>query len=372
MKENKLLRYMLALSMMLVMGMFVISCGSKDVNPKAPALESGGGGGGDSSSATVSGVAATGKPMIGTVTLKDSTGEVVGPQAIGADGTFSFDVTGLIPPFYIRAEDSGTSEVLYSVSMESGTGNVNPLTNLIVAAAAGVDDPADVYDKLLPISETDLDTAVGDIQDVLAVLLDDYEADNVDPLTDPFTIGQGLDLFFDKVDVDVDNGVVTFKDKDTDGLLCETEIVDLVGSVSYAPVTVDGNGYVTLSGGFKASLSLDVSEEALDIATLIYKDDSEESILLESTSITDISLDGNIATITGNGKIEPIKSTGNLFSNLNTENVSFIATVTDGSSDFSLDAMGIKIFRTSTTYNFTSTPLTGGDGFTITLNPDKT
>ena len=40
MKENKLLRYMLALSMMLVMGMFVISCGSKDVNPPAPDIKS--------------------------------------------------------------------------------------------------------------------------------------------------------------------------------------------------------------------------------------------------------------------------------------------------------------------------------------------
>ena len=42
MKKNKL-RYMLALSMMLLMGLFVISCGSKDVNPPPPDISQSGG-----------------------------------------------------------------------------------------------------------------------------------------------------------------------------------------------------------------------------------------------------------------------------------------------------------------------------------------
>ncbi|GBD95161.1 MAG TPA: hypothetical protein ENG83_01595 [Nitrospirae bacterium] len=366
MKNNKS-RYMLALSMMLLMGLFVISCGSKDVNPTSPTLSSSEEPTSEEpttgTTSTVSGVAATGAAMTGTVTLKDSNGTVLGPQAIGAGGTFSFDVTGLTPPFYIRAEDTtGTGEVLYSVSMGPGTGNVNPLTNLIVAAAAGVNDPADVYNDpgSHPIDQTALDDAVEDVQDVLAVLLDDYDADNVDPLTDPFTIGEGLDLFFDEVGVDMDTtgGVVTFLDSNNDQL-CQTDITALVTGVSYAPVAVDGNGIATSSGTLLATLSLAVSEGDLDGSTLSYQDEAE-ALTLKDTSITEITLEGNIATI---------KGTGSLFSTLESGNgYDFIATITD---DDPLDSIGIMISTpsaTSTVYELTSQPLTSGD-FTITLNP---
>lgn len=42
-----------------------------------------------SSAPTVSGIASTGAAISGTVTLKDATGEELGPQDIGADGSFA-------------------------------------------------------------------------------------------------------------------------------------------------------------------------------------------------------------------------------------------------------------------------------------------
>ena len=53
MKNNKS-RYMLALSMMLLMGLFVISCGSKDVNPTSPNITE------DGQTGTVSTIEGTG------------------------------------------------------------------------------------------------------------------------------------------------------------------------------------------------------------------------------------------------------------------------------------------------------------------------
>src|SRR3989338_4099388 len=112
----------------------------------------GGGGGGTTPTTTttsqkVSGVAAAGLPVVGFVYLKDSasTPTTKGPTEIGSDGSFSFDVTGLTAPFYLRAQGSvvGTSYDLYSATTaSSGTANINPLTNLAVASAAGVSDPS--------------------------------------------------------------------------------------------------------------------------------------------------------------------------------------------------------------------------------------
>jgi hypothetical protein len=93
---------------------------------------SGGGTSTSTSASTVSGVAATGAPMSGTVYLKDSGNSPemstpINPQT----GAFAFNVSGKTAPFMLRA---GT---LYSMSGGSGTANINPLSNLMVADMAG-------------------------------------------------------------------------------------------------------------------------------------------------------------------------------------------------------------------------------------------
>jgi hypothetical protein len=135
----------------------------------------GGGGGGTTPTTTtsqkVSGVAAAGLPVVGYAYLKDSAGTTKGPSEIGTDGSFSFDVTGLTAPFYLRAQGSvaGTSYDLYSATTSVGTANINPLTNLAVAGAAGVSDPSSVYNNPAqsPITQANLDKAVTDIQTML-------------------------------------------------------------------------------------------------------------------------------------------------------------------------------------------------------------
>lgn len=166
-----------------------------------------GGGGGEAvapSSSFVSGVAAAGAPIIGNANLKDSANQIIGPVPIGADGSFLFNVTGLTPPFYLRAEGYVGSPdnrySLFSATISNGTANINPLTNLIVAAAAGGIDPASVYGDPAshPITQITLATATTELQVMLQPLLADYQAENVNPISDSFTADHTkLDKVFD-------------------------------------------------------------------------------------------------------------------------------------------------------------------------------
>jgi len=106
------------------------------------------GGGGSSSSTgtgtTISGTAAAGAPIIGSVTIKDSTTPTAQTKTvpIAADGKYTVDVTGLKAPYMVRADGyvGGNEYHLYSAGTTAdvgGTINITPLTDLIVANIAG-------------------------------------------------------------------------------------------------------------------------------------------------------------------------------------------------------------------------------------------
>jgi hypothetical protein len=195
------------LVIILIFTMILSACSSSSSSPPA--------------TVTLSGVAAAGLPIVGYVYLTDSaspTPHTLGPTPIASDGSFSFDVTSLTAPFYLRAQGSvgGESYDLYSATTSSsGTTNINPLTNLAVAAAAGVNDPSAVYANpaSYPITQTSLSQAITNIQTMLAPLLTAYSlATNINPITDTYTANHtGLDKVFDavSVNIDTDSGSVT-------------------------------------------------------------------------------------------------------------------------------------------------------------------
>ncbi|MBW4054910.1 MAG: hypothetical protein HIU83_05840 [Proteobacteria bacterium] len=107
------------------------------------------GGGGDSSPSTptpaaktISGTAAAGAPIIGSVTIKDSsTPTKTKTVQIAADGKYMVDVSDLKAPYMVRADGyvGGNEYHLYSAGTSAdvdGTINVTPLTDLIVANIA--------------------------------------------------------------------------------------------------------------------------------------------------------------------------------------------------------------------------------------------
>lgn len=155
--------------------------------------------------ATVSGVAASGAPMSGTVYLKDAAGNPeMSTQISPQTGAFTFNVSGKTPPFMIRAGS------LYSMS-GSGTANINPLSNLMVANTAGFANMSTMNSFYKNPSGTTMRTMFGNLstarqqmRQTMGVLLTAYGVPNVDPISSPYTIGQGLDLMFDNVKMSID------------------------------------------------------------------------------------------------------------------------------------------------------------------------
>jgi len=97
--------------------------------------------GGSDTPSSLSGTAAAGAPIIGTVTVKGALGNEVSAP-IEVNGNYNIDVTGLTAPYRLRAEGTIGGKIyrLYSYAEEAdlgGTVNITPFTDLIVANAAG-------------------------------------------------------------------------------------------------------------------------------------------------------------------------------------------------------------------------------------------
>jgi hypothetical protein len=93
-------------------------------------------------STLITGTAASGAPIIGKVTVKDSTGTQKTVD-IEADGKYTIDVSGMTGPFLFRAVGNvGGREVsLASTATASDVGktiNITPFTDLVVANIAGM------------------------------------------------------------------------------------------------------------------------------------------------------------------------------------------------------------------------------------------
>jgi hypothetical protein len=202
----------------------------------------GGGGGGQTSSTLVSGVAATGAPISGTVTLKDKNGLLRGPTATDLDGNFSFDVTGLVPPFILKAEwtSDAQTHTLFSVALGTGTVHINPLSNLALLLAAAADPPSvfgaqNAAPDTTGISETKLRAAVAQIKAMLTPLLDDYGITDFDPLTGNYTAtpDNKLDAMLDVISFTATaaNGSLTIKNKLDGTIIATGSVTNLAGII---------------------------------------------------------------------------------------------------------------------------------------------
>lgn len=204
----------------------------------------------------ITGTAATGYPLAGTVTLKDSAGNQR-QTTISNQGTFSIEVTGLTPPFVLFADGNiGTTNYkLYSAAASAGTVNITPLTNLIVASAAYVKNPKDVFDNPSTyadrITDAALNKAVSDIRRIFKPILDAHNVSNINPLSDNFTVYYaGMDAVLDtlKIDIDTNTGTVSIGNKQTGmpfGSISVTDI-DNATPIKYVPYIygVGGEGKI--------------------------------------------------------------------------------------------------------------------------------
>lgn len=206
------------------------------------ALIAGCGGGGSGSGAglssqTVSGVAATGAPLVGQVTLRDSSSAPKDKVTVIAnDGSFSIDVSDMQAPFLLKASGTadGIDRTLFSFADKPGTANINPLSSVALANAAGVDDPATVFDKAdaatLDKVNSAMANSVAALQTKLQPLLSAFSASGVNPVTGAYTADHsGLDGVFDNVKVTLSNGTLTITNATTNAVIFTAQIKDIEG-----------------------------------------------------------------------------------------------------------------------------------------------
>jgi|GEM_PF-602849 len=222
------------------------------------------------STEVVNGTAAVGLPLSGQVSLKDSSAT---PQQrttiIGSDGTFAIDVTGLKAPFVLQASGSaaGTNYKLHSFAAKNGRANINPLSDIIVASAAGDANPLDVFNNASPAKCTTINTnlanTVATLMSKLQPLLKQYNSENFNPMTSVYLANHlDMDLMFDNVIVTVSNGNFTIVNRNNSAVIFTSSIINIANGTfdenalpptaavpvaPTGPVATGGTGQVTLS-----------------------------------------------------------------------------------------------------------------------------
>ena len=158
---------------------------------------SGGGGGGTTpTTKTVSGTAASGRPLDSAVIyLKDSKGSVTYTIA-DRYGQFSFDTSNLTPPFYLKTQEFR----LFSYAEEAGTANITPLTTAVVAVANGGNP--DIYTN--PPSQLNITPAEDSLKALIDPVLQRYDVQDAYLITTSFEAnGRGMDAVLDSIWISV-------------------------------------------------------------------------------------------------------------------------------------------------------------------------
>jgi len=165
----------------------------------------------------VSGTAAVGAPLVGTVTVKDALGATKGPIAIGTNGAYSVDVTGMTAPFVFRATGTANGETytVHSIATAAdanGNINITQLTDLVVANIAGK-LAQNYFDSFGPSGNADaatkaaVDAEVSKLKEKLLPVLTALGVDaSIDLLRAKFTpLSSALDKALDVINVSVDS-----------------------------------------------------------------------------------------------------------------------------------------------------------------------
>jgi mono/diheme cytochrome c family protein len=185
------------------------------------------------STEVVAGVASESAPLAGQVTVQDSS---TPPQqkstVIASDGSYALDVTGMKAPFILEAKGRANGEdyKLYSFAAGPGTANFNPLANAMVASAAGVKDPEEVYKnpdhETLDRVKSRMPQTIAEFLAKLKRLLVKYAAENDDPVTCGRHSGQ-WNLFRD-VNITLVDGILTITNSKTGAVIFSGPVTDII------------------------------------------------------------------------------------------------------------------------------------------------
>jgi hypothetical protein len=161
--------------------------------------------------ASISGTAAVGLPLVGSVTVKDAAGRTKS-VTLSSNGGYTLDVSGMTAPFVFRAEGTagGKTYVVHSAATAAdvnGNINITPLTDLVVANIAG--QVAENYFNsggFSSLNKSDLDAEVAALKAKLLPVLTAMGVDSsIDLLRTGFTpLSSALDKALDVIRISVD------------------------------------------------------------------------------------------------------------------------------------------------------------------------
>ena len=199
--------------LLLVCAAVLISCGGGGDDSNSPAA------GDESALSTVSGTAATGAAIVGTVSVYGSNGGSVLDVPIETSGHYTADVTGLTAPFLLLAVPSDSRlAAQYSFAAGPGTANITPMTSLVMAIANGNQNPemliatwqvnqAEVAMQIPAAKNSVNANFAGVFAAVNAALNTDFST--FDMFSSGFVIGDTYDQILDIFSADVKNGEPT-------------------------------------------------------------------------------------------------------------------------------------------------------------------
>ena len=149
-----------------------------------------------------------------TVKLKDAEGKsAVNAITDATTGTYKIDVTGLTAPFLLTV--TGANGRYVSLARTAGTANINPITTMVVALAAGTPDVISLFadltpDKLAAINSNYSSKTALVNTSLSAVLPSGAEIE--DYFTGEISAGTGIDALFNAYQITIGSSTgITFK-----------------------------------------------------------------------------------------------------------------------------------------------------------------
>jgi hypothetical protein len=233
----------------------------------------GGGSSDDTAAASLTGTAASGAPVVGHVTVKDSAGRTR-TSPIEANGQYTVSVTGMTAPFLLMAEGTVGGRTVRLVSAATAddvnqTINITPFTDLIVANIAGA-AAANYYDDDAPdfakLSTAELNAAKQSLTDTLLPILRNLGvADSFDLLRSSFAADHsGFDAVMDVLRVSTD---ATARTAAIINVVDNTRVTDDLASKT------DAVAFVTPAVALGDTVaSLKAIEQTLAVITAAFKD----------------------------------------------------------------------------------------------------
>ncbi len=264
-----------------------------------------------------------------TVKLKDAEGKsAVNAITDATTGTYKIDVTGLTAPFLFTV--TGANGRYVSLARTAGTANINPITTMVVALAAGTPDAISLFadltpDKLATInSNYSYKTALVNTS-LRAVLPSGAEIE--DYFTGTISAGTGIDAIFNAYQITIGASTgITFKTNNSSAATALNIPVATISANTNDPLPVlinippvanagtaqniDVGSVVNLDG----SASSDADGDTLTYSwVLTSKPDTSGAELSSATDVkptftADVLGDYVITLVVGDGKVQSAAS----------------------------------------------------------------